>query len=235
MTQATDSSDTLVAYSVNDGIGHIVLNAPPYNMMEKRWSQQFRAIVTSLSPESLRGIVVSGAGRHFSAGAVLDDIARTAQESYETGNSADAFPLSRDSLTFHMLAELPIPVVAAMRGVCIGSGFELALACHYRVCDKNATMGLVESTFGLMPGCGGTLRLTHLVGRAKAVELALSGQRFGSEEALSLRIVHEVVHHSELVDRAVGIIRRVAPIYRARYGTGSLQRNDCPGAMQPRS
>jgi enoyl-CoA hydratase/carnithine racemase len=133
--------------------------------------------------------------------------------------------MSQDSESFQKLSEFPLPVVAAIRGVCIGSGLELALACHYRVCDKHATMGLVESTFGFMPGCGGTQRLPALVGIARGLEMILTGERFSSDEALALRIVNSVVHHSELLPKAIGYIRTMAPFYRARHEAGPAGRN----------
>ena len=77
-----------------------------------------------------------------------------------------------------------IPVVAAIRGVCIGSAFEFALLCHFRICSEDAVFGLPESTFNLLPGLGGIRRITRLAGKATALELALRGRTFGAAEAL---------------------------------------------------
>lgn len=216
MTRDT-RTDAPILCEIKDGICHIVLNDPPYNMMDKRWSDHLSGTINGIDASNIDGIVISAAARHFSAGAVLDDIRETASSSYQAAYQDTAFPMSRDSVSFQKLSEFPLPVVGAIRGVCIGSGFELALACHYRVCDKNAAMGLVETTFGLMPGCGGTLRLPALVGTARGLEMILTGERFSSEDALRMGIVSEIVHHSELISTATQYIRRLAPYYRARY------------------
>ena len=100
-----------------------------------------------------------------------------------------------------------ILVVAAIGGCCLGAGLELALACHYRVCATNATLGFPESSFGLMPGCGGTIRLPALVGRAAAMRMILDAQSVRAEEARAMGLVDVVVHKRELTRSAAALIR----------------------------
>ncbi len=78
-------------------------------------------------------------------------------------------------------------------------------------------MGLVESTFGLMPGCGGTVRLPEIVGTGKALEMILNGQIINSEDALKLKIVSGVVHHRELLNMSINYIKKLSPYYRVKY------------------
>lgn len=153
----------------------------------------------------MRGIVIYGAGRHFSSGADLADL-RNAIDERGAGTTA----LLRDNLTaFGFFERCSVPVVAAIRGICLGSAFELALACHARVCGAGAVLGLPESTFGLMPGCGGITRMLSLAGRARTLELALSGATFTAEEALAWKLVDVVAPRKDVITRAVEIIKRI--------------------------
>jgi len=102
-------------------------------------------------------------------------------------------------------------VVAAISGCCLGAGLELALACHYRVSAPSAVFSLPEATFGLMPGCGGTVRLPALVGVGRAIELSLSGRTIGADEALACGLVDMVVEKKALLStavRTIGAFRR---------------------------
>ena len=90
------------------------------------------------------------------------------------------------------IESLPIVTVAAIRGVCLGAGLEIALACRYRICASNATFGFPETQRGLIPGLGGTLRLTEQIGKSKAMYYILSGERMDAETALKLGIVNKI-------------------------------------------
>ncbi len=217
-----------IRYEVDNDICHMILNNPPSNLMNEKLSVELSDLLDKIDISSLKGMIVRGAERHFSAGAEVERLAERVEGERLAARAAkssteDKFRMSRDSRSFKKIADFQIPVVAAIRGVCLGSGFELALACHYRICDKRAVMGLVESTFDLMPGCGGTLRLPKIVGRAKALELILKGDMFSSEEALTYKIVNEVVPHRELLTRAANYVKQLSPYYRARYKNDRTQ------------
>lgn len=125
----------------------------------------------------LRVLFITGAGaKAFSAGADLDELA---------GRDADAAQriLARGGAVLDRLAGLPVPVVAAVNGVALGGGFELALACTFVVAAEHAGFGLPETGLGLMPGYGGTQRLPGAVGRATALRLMLTGDRLSAGEA----------------------------------------------------
>jgi enoyl-CoA hydratase/carnithine racemase len=91
-----------------------------------------------------------------------------------------------------------VPVVAAISGCCLGVGLELALCCHARIAAQGAVMSLPEASFGLLPGCGGLVRLSRLCGRAVALELSLCGRTVCAEEALALGLVDRVVARRDL-------------------------------------
>jgi enoyl-CoA hydratase/carnithine racemase len=151
--------------------------------------------------------VVHGAGRHFSSGADVGALkAGLAGAQPELAGRE----LLAATASFQALAELPYPSVAAVGGCCLGSGLELALACRWRVAAANAVFALPETSFDLMPGCGGTVRLPALVGRGRAVELLLSGRFVDAAEALEIGLVDAVVDRRGLVDAARRLVERVA-------------------------
>lgn len=109
--------------------------------------------------------------------------------------------------SFTSLANLPVPTVAAMEGVAVGGGLELALACDFRVAALNATMGLPETSLAIIPGAGGTQRLPRLIGPARAKELIFSGRRLNAEEALSIGLVCRTVPVGQALNGAVALVR----------------------------
>ncbi len=122
--------------------------------------------------------------------------------------------------SFRFFEELQVPVIAAVRGVCLGSALELALFCHCRICGAGAVLGLPESSFGLLPGCGGIQKLRALAGFSCAMELVLSGTTFTAEEALHWNIVDRIVPKEDTVTAAVNFIRDIGAGYsRVRIGS----------------
>lgn len=160
----------------------------------------------------MSGIVIYGSGRHFSSGADLDDllVAIGGDSSGSSDEDRRDFSLLKDNLkSFMFFEKLPVPVIAAIRGVCLGSALELALFCHGRVCGTGSVMGLPETTFGLIPGCGGIQKMRGVAGKRRALELILSGATFDADEALRWNIVDAVVPRAGVVDTAIGMIRKI--------------------------
>lgn len=195
-------------------IATLVLDAPPNNRTDRAFFAALGTLVADVLPRlDVAGLVIRGAGRHFSSGADVDELrARVA------AGPADAV---RDELVAHAAAltaleRLPYPVVAAIDGCCLGSGLELALACRARVATDRALLGLPESTFGLMPGCGGTVRLPALVGRGPAMDLALTGRFVDAPEAAALGLVDAVVPRAGLDEAARRMVRFLAGPGEAR-------------------
>ncbi len=134
----------------------------------------------------LRAVVLTGAGdKAFCAGADLKE-----RQSMDEEDVRDFLPLYRAS--FGAIDRLPVPVIAAIDGVAFGGGLELALACDFRVAARHAKLGLTETSLGIIPGAGGTQRLTRVVGEARAKELIVFARRLSAEEALALGVVHRV-------------------------------------------
>ncbi|MCP4265022.1 MAG: enoyl-CoA hydratase/isomerase family protein [Candidatus Brocadiaceae bacterium] len=207
----------VIKFTIEEGIGHLVLNNPPSNMMNKQWSLRMQELLKDIDTVALKGIIVYGSNRHFSAGVELDFAKQASIDALNHTDSKHPISMSEDCKSFKKILEFKKPVIAAIRGVCVGSGFELALACHWRICDEKAVMGLVESSFNLIPGCGGTVRLPEITGTGRAMEMIIEGATINSEKALKLKIVNQVVHHKQLITVAREYIERLSPYYKVRY------------------
>jgi enoyl-CoA hydratase/carnithine racemase len=138
------------------------------------------------SDPSVGAVVVTGAGRAFSAGADISEFA-----AFEGAARFESF-IARMAGTFGALHELSKPSIAAVNGVALGGGLELALACDLRVASAGARLGVPEVKLGLLPGAGGTARLTRLLPPGAAKRMLLTGQPVTAEEALRLGLVNEV-------------------------------------------
>src|SRR6266705_4424543 len=148
---------------------------------------------------SLRGVIIASAKKSiFIAGADLKTLLQQAQ----TGDMR-AF-IAEGQRIFNRLAELEIPTVAAIHGACAGGGYEVTLACDYRIATDNPAtrIGLPETTLGLIPAWGGCTRLPRLIGAEKAADVILKGKLYSAQEALKLGLVDEIVPRDQLVDLA---------------------------------
>ena len=211
-------------WKTEDSIGHLVLNDPPSNGMGRFFFSELALLTREIIPRSnVAGIIIYGSGRHFSSGAVLQELigeVKTASRKAPQHAGAGCAPLMDNLRSFVFFEELNIPVVAAIRGVCLGSALELALFCHARICGTGSVLGLPETTFGLLPGCGGVQKLNALAGRPRALELLLSGASFSAEEALEWNIVDAIVPKKDIVREAIKLIKRVSGDYN-RYSIRS--------------
>ncbi len=214
----------LINRSEDQGIGYLVLSNPPSNEMNLAFFHELQERLAEIRKSgSLRGLVITGIGRHFSSGAALEELLdRIVQTG--CGDNESHFLLNNYRM-LNFFEDAPFPVVAAVRGVCLGSAFELALLCHFRICTEDAVFGLPESTFNLMPGLGGIRKIASLSGKANALELALRGKTFRAAEALELGLVDAIVPKKELAARSVALIRSVSMnyhkenrlLYKTRY------------------
>jgi enoyl-CoA hydratase/carnithine racemase len=195
---------------VGGSIARLVLAAPPRNDMTLDFFAHLAGLCAgALRHDGLRGLIIHGVGRHFSSGA---DVAELLAISASDPARAEAL-LYQNHRSFSQLERLPYPVVAAIGGVCLGAGLELALACRYRVAARRAVFALPEVSFGLLPGCGGTVRLPRLVGAPLAIELILTGRTLLADEALAVGLVDQVVDRRDLISAAESMIMNgpVAP------------------------
>jgi methylglutaconyl-CoA hydratase len=166
-----------------------------------------------LNDRTLRAIVITGAGdKAFCAGADL-------KERINMNDAEVRELLSAYEAELGWLDTSPLPVVAAINGVALGGGLELALLCDLRIASPTAVLGLPETGLGIIPGAGGTQRLTRLIGPARAKELILLGQSISAEAALATGLIHRVGNtETPLLDQALSWIKPIlegAPVAQA--------------------
>ena len=194
----------------------VMINRPDkLNAINKDVMSELGEVVEEIySNKDIRSAIITGAGqRAFVAGA---DISEFLGLTREQGQELSA----RGNDVFFRIASSPKPIVAAVNGFALGGGCELAMACHFRLCVPTAKFGQPEVNLGLIPGYGGTQRLTQLVGRGRAIEIMLTGRMVEATEAHTMGLVNYIVEEpNELLARTrelLSIINEKAPIAIAR-------------------
>lgn len=187
------------------GIALLSVNRPSkLNALNKSVLDEFEAAFSNLHQDkNVRAVIVTGAGeKAFVAGA---DISELRGLSKKKGRK-----LSRQGQgVFRLIEEMPKPVVAVINGYALGGGLELALACHLRIAEPQAVMGLPETSLGLIPGYGGTQRLTRTVGKAKALEMILTGNFVKAEEANQIGLINTVTEEGQAMAKAKKLVTSI--------------------------
>jgi enoyl-CoA hydratase len=197
-------SSTLT-FDLTDGIARLTINRPDkLNALNAIVIAELGDAVTRIEGDvAIRGVIITGAGtKAFVAGA---DIAELADQDPTSGRKRAL----AGQQVFRRLERCGKPVVAAVNGFALGGGCELALACHLRVASDNARFGQPEVKLGIAPGYGGTVRLPRLVGRARALELLLTGEMIEAEEARRIGLVNRVVPADRLMSETEALLRSI--------------------------
>lgn len=176
----------------------------------------------SAAETGIRALILTGSGeKAFVAGADI--------KQFETMTPAAALELARQGQSlFTRLETLKIPVIAAVNGFALGGGLELALACDFIYASENAKFGLPESTLGLMPGFGGTVRLPRRIGAGRARELTFTGGMISAQEAFAMGLANKVVPQTELINEALKTAKTIAS--RAPVGVAKIKASIHQGA-----
>jgi len=195
----------LGAETDEDNVCVLTINNPPANMLSKAVLTEISDFLDSLgeNPEP-KVLVITGAGSFFVVGADIKEIS----EIQGAAGGEEAATLGQQ--VFDKLQYLPIPTIAAINGHCLGGGNEMAMACSIRIASDRARFGQPEINLGIMPGFGGTQRLARLVGRAKALELNLTGDMLNAEAALAIGLVNKVVPEADLLKKSLGMAKKIA-------------------------
>ena len=187
-----------IIFKKGNRIGFITLNRPEvYNALNAALLGELGEVVEEVNRDPDIGVVIlTGAGdKAFVSGADIGEI--------PASNAILAWTTSRDHQSIlNQLERLGKPSIAAINGYCLGGGLELAMACTLRIASENAKLGLPELGLGLVPGYGGTQRLTRLVGRGKAFEMILTAKPVDAAEAFRIGLVNQVVSLAELISKA---------------------------------
>jgi len=181
-----------------DGVRIITMNNPPVNAMSFAASAELVAAIDAAEADvAVRAVVITGANGNFSGGADINDFSTEPGPDTKTARDVMA-AVERSTKTY----------VAAIDGMALGGGMELALTCDYRIATEKSKLGLPEIKLGLLPGAGGTQRLPRLIGAQKALEFMLKGDLHKAQAAKELGILDEVVS-SEVVDAAIAMVGKV--------------------------
>jgi enoyl-CoA hydratase/carnithine racemase len=184
-------------------VGILTMRHPPYNLLDAALSMRIVEGLRWAAAEGARAVVLRSGLRHFSAGADLDAML----EATEHGNGVLDWPMLKVLRTFE---DLPIPIVAAVHGTCVGGGLELALASDLVVATASAKLGSVEATVGLHPLMGGIQRVAQRAGVARAKEMALLGRRYDARTLERWNVINRVVEDEHLDAAVMTLARELA-------------------------
>jgi enoyl-CoA hydratase/carnithine racemase len=210
----------LVRYAVRDGVAVLTLDDPPVNGYSHEMMRALdERIIAARFDENVHVLLLTGAGeRFFCAGASVPKLqAMTPSFKYY-------FCLHANE-TLLRLEQTPKLTIAALNGHCVGGGLEVALACDLRVARRGGgKIGLPEVSLGVLPGTGGTQRLTRVVGPARALDLMVTGRIFEFDEGERLGLVHRLLDADDFAGKAHEFARQFCPPARASLAVGHIKR-----------
>ena len=194
-----------VLYEKKASIAYVTINRPKVlnALNQATWRELQTAFEAARKDEEVRGVIVTGAGdKAFIAGADIGELSKvSAVEAEKSSSSGQA--------VLNLVENLGKPVIAAINGFALGGGCETAMACTIRIASESAKFGQPEVKLGLLPGGGGTQRLPRLVGKGRALQLILTGEVIGAQEAYRIGLVNEVVPAADLISRAEAILKQI--------------------------
>src|SRR5512136_2688981 len=198
-----------IRYTIEDKVAVLVIDHPPVNALNEQTLKELSEAIDALNADpSVKVIVITGGGQlAFVAGADVGTFGKIVK-----GQDFDRAKALMESghTTFNKIENSNKPVIAAINGVCLGGGLELAMACHMRLCGDRVRLGQPEINLGIIPGWGGTQRLQRIVGTAKATEMILTGDQITAQQAMQLRLVNMVVPGGEVMRQAKGLAAKIA-------------------------
>ena len=219
LTETARKAD-LVRYRTASGVAVIELNDPPANTYSYDMNRQLDdSILRARMDEAVHVIVLTGAGeKFFCAGANIQMLT-------EVDPTFKYYFCLHANETLLRLEHTPKLVIAALNGHCVGGGLEVAMAADLRIARKDAgKIGLPEVNLGVLPGTGGTQRLSRLLGKSKAIELMVSGKTFSFDEAKQMGLVNDVFESAGFMDRVMEYAHQFCPPNKAAKAVGRIKR-----------
>jgi Enoyl-CoA hydratase/carnithine racemase len=193
-------------YTIEQGIATITINRPDkLNALNKDVIHELSTALDDVyQNSSIKAVLITGAGsKSFVAGADITEFIEL------DATAGAALAQKGQELVFNKIENCPKPVLAAVNGFALGGGCELAMSCHFRVASDNAKFGQPEVNLGLIPGYGGTQRLTALVGKGRAMELCMTANIIDAAEAHKIGLVNHVYPQDELISKAKEILNTI--------------------------
>lgn len=191
---------------INGPVALVTLNRPQkLNSINSQFISELQQILVSIEYEpSVKVVIITGAGKAFSAGADISEIRHIT-------NPTEAREFNRKiNRLLNYLEDMPNPTIAAVNGPALGGGCELAMACDLRIASENAVFGLPEIKIGVMPGAGGTQRLPRLIGQTRAKEMLFLGDSIGAYEAVQIGLVNNVVPAGQLMEDSFRLAEKLS-------------------------
>lgn len=191
---------------IEDSIAWVTINRPEkLNALNQETIQELSDCFSTIeSDNAVRVVIISGQGaKSFVAGADIKEFS-----SYTILQAKEMTQNGHDNL-MNKIENLSKPVIAAINGFALGGGLEMALACHIRIASENAKLGLPEVTLGLIPGYGGTQRLSKIIGKGRAFQAICTAEAFNASKALEIGLVNEVLPQEKLLERAKEIATKI--------------------------
>lgn len=184
----------------------VTINRPPMNTLSRGTLKELDKIFADFENDAqIRAIILTGSGdRIFSAGADVSEFGDAGNEEESRSN------IQRVHDFFYRLENFPKPVIASINGKALGGGNELQMACHLAIASDTAEFGLPEVRLGIIPGYGGTQRLPRLIGKRRALELMLSGERISAQQAIEYGLINKVVPSDQLKKATLSWAERLA-------------------------
>ncbi|MBI4342639.1 MAG: enoyl-CoA hydratase/isomerase family protein [Candidatus Omnitrophica bacterium] len=195
-----------VKVAIEDRVAVVTIDHRPVNALDRQTLEELGQAMEAMAGDpSVKVVILTGGGSlAFVAGADIKEVSQLG-----SADAAKAMATLGQSV-FLKIQRLNKPVIAAINGVCLGGGCELAMACHLRISGDRARFGQPEINLGIIPGWGGTQRLPRLIGRAKAIEWILTGDMYSAQEALRLGLVNQVVPQDQVLKVAKDFARKIA-------------------------
>jgi len=187
-----------------NGIGYLTLNRPEvFNAINQQLIDEFKEALEIVNKDNeIKVLIITGAGKGFQSGADIRELNRMSPMEILRWNEG----LVRNNAAVEKIRQ---PVIAAINGLALGGGLELAISCQIRIAVQGAKLGLPEVKLGIIPGTGGTQRLPRLIGKGRAYEMLLTGDPIIAEEAQQIGLVNRVVPKGEAVKAAEEIARKI--------------------------
>ncbi|HXZ79385.1 MAG TPA: enoyl-CoA hydratase/isomerase family protein [Terriglobales bacterium] len=219
-TQTVETTKPLIQYRTDAGVAVITMDDPPANTYTYEMNRQLDdAILRARMDNSVYVIVLTGSGeKFFSAGANIRMLS-------SVDPTFKYYFCLHANETLLRLEHTPKLVIAAINGHCVGGGLEIAMAADIRIARQDAgKIGLPEVNLGVLPGTGGTQRLSRLVGKSKAIELMVTGNTFSFEEAKEMGIVNDIFDRENFMENIMEYARQFCPPNKAAKAVGRIKR-----------
>lgn len=204
---------TTLRFTNDNGIYCIEIKGKNANKMSLKFLGEFSKIVDYIiTKDEVKGIILTGHGRHFSSGADVDELLNIiVTESKVRGSDVTTVPKLHNDFkkSLEIIQEISVPVVASITGFCIGSGFEVAISAHIKICEKGARLGLPESTFGLMPGVNGSVNIAKKLGIMNSFEFITKGILYNEQEIYSMELIDDIVEKKSSLKLAMEFINYI--------------------------